>query len=408
MLDDLLARLAEEKPLDADLLRGRFWERCTVGEMGQVGRPVVQSERQFYNQQREAIEQFTQLLCQQDRHCRQQQAEQCLSRRLPMPSYDQLYGVDGYVDQLLGWLRQRHHYSIVVIKGIGGIGKTCLADYSVRRWLTEVDDLHDLVWISAKQEYLSAAGITGAASRISLEDLFDQLSLKLDISQALRLPLAQRIDLLAAELRRAPYLVVIDNLETIEDGRLLAPWLERLARPTQFLLTSRERLPSLTNVRCLELSELDREASLALISRTAETRGVNDVDPERVYALVGGNPLAILLTVSQMHYLPPEVVLSTLTTGRAELYTYIYWNAWSMLNAHAREILLAIQRAGDQADWTWLKMVLDLSPQALQQALHQLIDLSLVQPQQHSQGGRIFAIHRLTSTFLRAEVLGWT
>jgi hypothetical protein len=123
--------------------------------------------------------------------------------------------------------------------------------------------------------------------------------------------------------------------------------------------------------------------------------------------LVGGNPLAILLTVSQMRYLPPAVVLSAIVAGTAEIYTCIYWNAWSVLNTHAREVLFAIQRAGDQANWAWLEMVLDLSDQELANALQQLMDLSLVQPQLNVHGERIYAIHRLTSTFLRTEVLGW-
>src|SRR5690606_20307901 len=127
-----------------------------------------------------------------------------------------------------------------------------------------------------------------ASTQIQLEMLFDDLGHKLGVCEVLRLPLAQKIDRLAPLLRSDPYLVVIDNLETVEDFQRLAPWLERLAGPTRFLLTSREVLPALTTVTRLELGELNREASLALIEAAAQDRAIGDFNPEALYALAGG------------------------------------------------------------------------------------------------------------------------
>nr|HMN31486.1 hypothetical protein [Caldilineaceae bacterium] len=90
-----------------------------------------------------------------------------------------------------------------------------------------------------------------------------------------------------------------------------------------------------------------------------------------------------------------------------ELYTFIYRKSWSLLETDSKDTLLGIQRAGDQADWEWLSTTTEYSPARIYKALQQLLDLSLVQPQQDSEGRRLYAIHRLTSTFLRTEVLGW-
>lgn len=404
---DTLSALAEESPQLADLLRGRYWEGLTVAEMLRAGRPLQQEERSFYLQQRQAVDLYAALLLGREEACRREEPVHLL-QRLPLATYRRLYGVEGYVDRLLAWLHDRQQHAIITIKGIGGIGKTALADYTVRRYLKHNPLLHDLIWLSAKQEYLTPSGITGARAQIRVEHLFDDLGSKLGLPDVLRLPLAQKIDRLAPLLRSRPYLVIIDNLESVDDFQQLAPWLARLAEPTKFLITSRELLPALETVTAVELGELDQEASHALIEATALDKGISDIDPEAVYALVGGHPLAILLTISQMQVLPPDQVLHGLASGTtATIYTYIYWKSWTVLDDDAREVLFAIQRAGDQVDWTWLETVLDLTPQRLQSSLQQLLDLSLVQPQRGEHGTRLYTIHRLTSTFLRAEVLGW-
>lgn len=408
VLDDVLAALQTERPMLADLLRGRFWEELTVDEMVLHQRPEPQSTRRFHQQQERALEEFARILQQTEATCRHNQAADRLSQRLPIPTYEELFGVNPLVDQLLHYLQDPHRHPILSIKGIGGIGKTALADFVVRRQLAAGSNWQDLLWVSAKQEYLTASGIHGVQTQVRLEQIFDELGQKLGRDEVLRLPLAQKIDKLAAVLRVAPHLVVLDNLESMEDFRQLAPLLARLANPTQFILTTRAVVPALATVTTVDLDELDESAAYALILHTAHKKGVCDCDPAAVYALVGGNPLAIILVVSQMQLLPMTRVLERVRVGATEnMYTYIYWQAWGMVDKTAQELLFTIQRAGDQADWAWLAMATDLAPIALDRTLRQLCDLSLVHLQHDEHSRPIYAIHRLTSTFLRAEVLGW-
>jgi hypothetical protein len=316
--------------------------------------------------------------------------------------------VDAEVEQLVACLQAPQRHPIISIQGIGGIGKTTLADQAVRQRLIAGAPLHDLVWISAKQEYLTEFGIVGARTGIRLEQLFDELGRKLGVEEVNRLPLAQKVERLATVLRAAPYLVVLDNLESVEDFRLVAPWLAHLAGPTQFLLTARQTVPALTTVTQVELGELAESAALELIDYTAARKGVSQLDAHEVYRLVGGNPLAILLVVSQMAQLPVAQVLERVQRGSTtELYTYIYWNSWRLLDESEQETLFTIQRAGDQADWDWLAMSTPDGPDRLAEALCRLRELSLVHYQHNGDGRPTYAIHRLTSTFLRTEVLGW-
>lgn len=407
-LRDGLALLEREAPALANLLRGRFWEGHSIQEMLRAERPERQSERRFFEQQRCAIERLAALLTKQEHACRQELPHASLLARLPIPGYQRLFGVDRTLEQLLTWLHAPQRHPILSIKGIGGIGKTALADQTVRRFLAEDGALHNLVWISAKQEHLNAFGVTGAPTSVRIDILFDELGQKLGIDDVLRLPLAQKVDRLATVLRAQRHLIILDNLETVEDFRQLTPWLEQLANPTQFLLTARETVPALTSISQAELNELDKTAALALIEHTAAEKDVTGCNAQDVYTLVGGNPLAILLVVSQMHFLPPHVVLEGVRSGSTEeMYQYIFWNAWSVLAEAAQEVLFVIQRAGDEADWAWLAMATDWPAGVLEQALRQLDALSLVQPQRDTEGQPLYTIHRLTSTFLCTEVLGW-
>ncbi len=411
ILDQTLMQLAQTHLQQADLLRGRYWEELPIQVMLRHERPTALRESSFYKWQKEALERFALLLTQQEQTAQQANPANRLRQRLPIPSYDRLFGMDRAIEQVLAYFAHPQQHPIISVKGIGGIGKTALADYVVRRIIEQEPALHDLIWLSAKQEYLTPTGIlaaTGATTQIRVDNLFDEMGYKLGTDDVQRLPLAQKVDRLATILRANPYLVIIDNLETVADFEQLLPWLIHLATPTCFLLTCRQTLPSLTTGTTVELDELDQQASLDLINHMAQKRDVTGVVAADVYTLTGGNPLAILLTVSQMKYVPSAEVFRGVQMGTAEeMYRYIYWTSWHSLTDDAQALLFTIQRAGDQADWAWLTTVSDISKERIQRAVQRLHDQSLIQLQRDEQGQTVYTIHRLTSTFLRTEVLGW-
>ncbi len=423
LLDETLAVLTAQDPPLADLLRGRFWENLSINAMLAQQRPEPQSIRRFHQQQERALHAFAQLLAQREMVSQQCITAQQLQDRLPMPTYAELFGVETIAEQLCQYLHDPQQHPIVSIKGIGGIGKTALTDFVLRQHLqgqhlrgqhfaesrvAKEPQWHDVIWISAKQEYLTLSTVQGTRTQIRLEALFDELGHKLHLADVPRLPLAQKLDCIGAVLRAQPHLVVFDNLESVEDFCQLAPLLMQLAQPTQFILTARATVPALSGVTVLDLDELDQRGAHALIQHVAQQKAVQEYDPAAVYRLVGGNPLAMILVVSQMALLPAERVLAGIQSGSSEhLYTYIYRQAWSLLDQAAQELLFTIHRVGDEADYSWLAMATDLASVNLDGKLRQLYDLSLIQHQRKSTGHPLYTIHRLTSTFLRTEVLGW-
>ncbi len=412
LFDRLHEQLVEQDKAAADLLHGRFWEGLTVEKMLQLERPEAQSVSRFYQQQEQAILQLAQLWEEAEWALRNQQRANALFQRLPAATYTKLFGAGMIVQQVVDHLTSPDGPSIVVLKGIGGIGKSATADRAVRQLLQEHNTFTNVAWISAKQDFLTTSGIvqhrSGNGRELQLTQIFDELGEQLELAEIKQFSLARKVNELAQPLRQQPHLVVIDNLETVEEFQQLVPWLNQLTGPTRFLLASRETVPALAQVITIDLDGLPKEAALAFIDYTATEKQVNDYNGTAIYGLVGGNPLAIVLVISLMRHLPPSQVLGGVRSGGiADLYTYIYYKSWHELSEEARELLFTIQRAGDVAEWHWLEMVSEIESHTLQKTIMELMDFSLVYVQGGEDAARRYAIHRLTSTFLRTEILGW-
>lgn len=352
-----------------------------------------------------------------------------LSRLEPLP--DQLlFGVDNALATVGAALTAPDRSWLVSIEGIGGLGKTTLAHTLVKQLLeggAQANDTaaqaaggvhyQDIGWVSAKQqEYLPDRGVqaTGKAA-LDEEALMDQLLAQLadgpyptGNSREKRVALTQL-------LKEKVCLVVVDNLETAIDYQALLPLLRHLANPSKFLITSRMSLAGQGDVFAYSLAELSADDALAFIRHEATNRGMvaltaaTDEQLLPIYATVGGNPLALKLVLGQLQFLPLDQILASLRQADSyqtdQLYTYIYWQTWQMLDATSRHLLLCLPVVPN-ATFAQLTTISGLATAALQRAIMTLRSLSLVE-----LGGDLneprYRLHRLTETFLMHEVVKW-
>jgi hypothetical protein len=127
--------------------------------------------------------------------------------------------------------------------------------------------------------------------------------------------------------------------------------------------------------------------------------------------VAGGNPLALKLLVGQMHTLSLSRVVDDLRQAHGqqvdELYRFIYWRSWQLLDDPARRVLaimpLVAESGGGLAQIAALS---ELAEEQLMAPLKQLVALCLVNVM-GSVEARRYGIHRLTETFLLNEVLKW-
>jgi hypothetical protein len=306
------------------------------------------------------------------------------------------------------------------IDGIGGIGKTALAA-AVARQMEDELAFDDFAWVSAQPAVLDALGSIRTRARPALSPpalvtaLLEQLAPQ-EAAGLLGQPEAA-LGLLRTVLKRAPHLVVIDNLETVADLEVLLPLLRTLVDPSKIVLTSRKRLAGETDIHLYAVPELSEAHALTLVRGAGAQHNVpgladaTDVELRPIYEAVGGNPLALLLVVGQLHLRDLHTVLADLHGARGKpvenLYTFIYWRAWEHLDERARQVLLSmslVKVQGDHLDF--IAATCDLAAGEVNDALQQLIVLNLVYPTGDMRARR-YAIHSLTRSFLYEQVARW-
>jgi transcriptional regulator with XRE-family HTH domain len=338
-------------------------------------------------------------------------------KRLELPPEQKLFGVSQEQAQLRDLIEQSNAPWLVVVDGIGGIGKTSLANGLVHEIMPE-DRFYDIAWVSAQQEeFLPSTGLRPIGRpALDVDTLTDALLEQLHSTPPLAYSAEEKLAILTSLLKQQTYLIVIDNLETVVDYEALLPLLRKVAKPSKFLLTSRHHLYAHSDVFCLSLKELNQADTIALLKHEAEVRGLSALVNaprtalENIYEMVGGNPLALKLVIGQIGVLPLSQVLENLKEARGkkteELYNYIYWQAWHALDPVSREVLLVMPlvQGGTFAQLTALSQ---FELDELSQALEHLIALSLVEVSGDDLEQHRYRIHRLTETFLLTEVAKW-
>ncbi len=336
--------------------------------------------------------------------------------RLNLLQDEQLFGIDRLKGEIELKLKVEEAPWIVSLNGIGGIGKTTLATNTVQI-LMAGNRFYDLGWVNAKQAgFLPDQGrIATYEATLTSEQMVDSLLRQLEPNTSLARPPAEKRIQLTDLLKKHPYLVVIDNLESMEDQNALLPVLRQFMNPTKFLITSRNNLQTHSDTFSFPLDGLGKEDTIAFLRYEADSRNHQTLKTAsleqltRIYDIVGGNPLALKLIIGQMTFLPFDLVLNNLKEARGQeveqLYNYIYWEAWKNLDQAGQQVLL-LMPLSHGSTWTQMLEISEMDQSIFLPALRQLVSLSLVQVRGTLEEPRYY-IHRLTETFLLQEVLKW-
>lgn len=410
-------KLEATAPADAQLLRRRFIDETPVYQLVQE---LSLAEATIYSRQRRAIDALTALLAELERQARSEPIARA-EARLPWLESQQVFGLEPLLARLLPLLTDPEQPHIVMLTGMGGVGKTTAARHALERIVHSGDTPQEVGWISAQQRSFHPSGDIRPvdAPALTADDLLVALAVQLLPAEARSAPLTSQQSLasLQAHLRQTPHLIVIDNLETLIDAAALMPSLRRLAGPSRFLLTSRRALPGEPDLYHLPAPELAEPDALALLRHAARMRNLaavssaSDADLGQIYAVVGGNPLALKLMLSQLFLLPLPQVVDNLRQARGQsnrqLYNYLYSHAWANLDADGQEVLLTMPLFSQSgADLASIERISEVKGARLVQALERLAVLSLVNVAGDLWQKRFF-IHRLTETFILHELIRW-
>lgn len=416
VLEYALQRLYEQNPPEAELLRLRYRDACMMGE---ARKTLVFAESTVYGKQSRALRHLTEIVANMEKDAWPLWQE-AINGRIDAPVSTMVTGTEDQVTELSTLLAAHDAPWIVSIEGIGGIGKTTLAA-EVMRHLANTLAFYDFGWVSAQPTILDLGGGVRpkhqpALTAMALVDMLIQ-QLAPELTGGLDTVPGQALAVLRHRLKQYPHLIVIDNLETITDLEALLPTLRALANPSKFILTSRRRLIDEPDVYLHLVPDLSEIESLALVRKAATQYGLrslakaSDAELKAIYETVGGNPLALLLVVGQMHMRSLDTVVHDMQNAHSmpveSLYTFIYRQAWESLDEVSRRVLLAMPLTNVRGESEeYIQSVCQLSHEEVTDALQRLITLNLIRTADDLHQKR-YLIHSLTRTFLQEQVARW-
>lgn len=416
LLDQAIKILKYTHDADAQFLQLRFQDLWSIQRLAHQ---FNMAESTVYTLQRQSIERLAETLSQME-HQTSAAQKTLLLERLEPSTYSNLIGIEAQVAQAQRVLATPGPPWLLAIEGMGGIGKTSLADALLRQMIAQ-NEYDEIGWVSARQYEFNFGGVIHAIREPALtadaliEKLVKQLLPEFVIPAAY--PGDKLLRILQERLKALPHLIVIDNLETLVDVESLLPTLQTLSNPSKFLLTSRESLRTTPNIYHVAVAELNEENALRLIRQEAAVSNLptlvacTDEELVPIIETVGGNPLALRLVVGQTHLYTLESILADLRAAHGQtvqnLYTFIYRRIWDKLAQASQQVLLVmplVQLSGGSLEY--IADVGNLDVGQVRMALNQLIQLNLID----GRGGlhdRRYSIHGLTRTFLQEQVAKW-
>ncbi len=401
-----MQELAIEDAVGEEILQLRF----PVGlPLKKVAHKINLSIDTVSRLQRKAIERLTAILYRREVGNQESQVRVAEAQLLPS-SYKELIGAQEAKALLVTKLTQPAFPWVVTITGIGGIGKTALAD-AVTRAIIRRFYFDQVVWLR-----MEGVALNGRSTPESLYHvLIYQLAERLCPEGAAAKTIPELLLQLRQILKKRPFLIIIDNLESLHDTAFLLTHLNDLANPSKFLLTTRTHSAEKTAVFNYPLDELSRSDTITLLRQYIQETGVTggatatEADLLAIYYIVGGNPLALKLVVGLLDLLPLAKILAHVQQGQKgsvdEMYRHIYWQTWKTLSQEARHLLKImplVSEEGEDADY--LQTLSGLSELQLWPVLTELRNRSLIEVRGTLNEKR-YGIHRLTETFLDTEII---
>ena len=336
--------------------------------------------------------------------------ESGLFRLLPR-EYETFVGRDEVKINLRDAIEKDPRLWIINLHGPGGVGKSALAT-----WLA-YDCYHEkryeaILHLSAKDLELSSEGGIRhlRPTLISLEDFLDRVLHLFEHGEFCESELLVRKNVVIEILTAYNTLLVLDNMETVGDGRIMQ-FIRELPPDsrTKVLLTSRRRSSAweypiqVTEFNVPEIKEF-------LEVRTKEMQinfPYNDQRiVEKISEISGGLPLAIQWTLGEFaNSKNLDKILNRAVDKDSPLLEFSFRNSWNSLEEFAKQALAVLTIFDSPPSLQEWRTALDWSIDKLEKVINQLIEVTFITERTGSRTGIIsYQALPITLMFARNEL----
>lgn len=186
--------------------------------------------------------------------------------RIIAPDYAKFIYREDYCNHLLKALRSPRTY-VTALTGIGGVGKTALACWAVHE-VYSAKDFDYICSVSAKDRELTTSGITAIKPMFtSYTQLLDQILTTLGFSETAPQDILEREKYCKCLIKNESILLFVDNLETVDDPRIIR-FLEELPEGVKAIVTSR-RLRVKVAAQPIEIGPFEENEAIQFLKSLA-------------------------------------------------------------------------------------------------------------------------------------------
>ena len=299
--------------------------------------------------------------------------------RLLEKGFDRFVGREALRRDVFRALQKDPRLWIINVHGPGGVGKSAIVN-SVTYECYEKRQFEAILQLSGKETVLTTQGIRPCGrSLYSLDDLLDRIISMFQEPNPTELLAKQK---LATDILCAWHtLLVLDNMETVTDGRILT-FIQNLPPEARckVLMTSRTRtggweLPiPVCELGVDECEEFIRAKALDFRVVFPSDRQTLD----RVVAVSGGLPLAIQWLIGRYKVTKQlDAVLQEARSPESPVLEFSFRNIWGMLSADARAILATATIFDAPPTLPQLAIATEWATERIERGLQELTEVTL-------------------------------